>query len=99
VTNTGSQPKHTCRIRADPGKRGAFARRGALPSAFHFQGVDKTREDKKVPKRHGSRRSQACKFLRDFVAVLHAFRIAIAEVVFTLAALYGAYHAFQLLVH
>jgi hypothetical protein len=42
-------------------------------------------------------RKQACKFIRDLVAILFECRILAAELGFTAAALYGLYHAFRML--
>lgn len=50
-----------------------------------------------MPGRQASRRSKICKFIRDAEAILIQLRILAAEVVFTLAALYGLYHALVML--
>jgi hypothetical protein len=42
-------------------------------------------------------RKQACKFIRDLVAILFEFRILVRELVFTVAELYGLYCMFRLL--
>ena len=44
-----------------------------------------------------SLRSKICKSIRDSVAILVQLRILAAEIVFTVAALYGLYHAYVLL--
>jgi len=43
-------------------------------------------------------RKQACKFIRDVIAILFECRILAGELVFTGAALYGLYHAFRVLI-
>jgi hypothetical protein len=55
--------------------------------------------------RHGGRRgkvwsrSQIIRFIRDAVAILVEVRVLLAELVFTVAALYACYIAFQILTH
>ncbi len=41
---------------------------------------------------------QACKFIRDAIAILFECRILAGELVFTAAAFYGLYHALRLLI-
>ncbi len=41
---------------------------------------------------------QACKFIRDAIAMLSECRILAGELVFTAAAFYGLYHAFRVLI-
>ena len=40
---------------------------------------------------------QACRFIRDIVAILVELRALAAELAFTAAAIYGVYQAFRLL--
>ena len=42
-------------------------------------------------------RSKICKTIRDVELILVEFRGLLAELVFTLAAIYGLFHVFQLL--
>ena len=41
---------------------------------------------------------QACKFIRDLSAILVECRALAGELVFTIAAFYGLYHAWQVLI-
>lgn len=50
-----------------------------------------------APRSSLSLRSKICKSIRDSVAILVQLRILAAEIVFTVAALYGLYHAYVLL--
>lgn len=55
------------------------------------------RGEEKVPGR--SLRSQISRFIRDAVAILIQFRVLVAELIFTAAALYGFYQMFRVLTH
>lgn len=46
-----------------------------------------------------NRRSQIVRFIRATVAVLVEVRVLIAEIMFTAAALYACYVAYQMLIH
>jgi hypothetical protein len=50
------------------------------------------------PMERNAVRRKICKFIRDTIAVLIQLRILAAELIFTVAAFYGIYHAFVLLV-
>jgi hypothetical protein len=43
-------------------------------------------------------RQQACKSIRDAIAILFECRILAGELVFTAAAFYGLYHLFRVLI-
>lgn len=43
-------------------------------------------------------RKQVCKFIRDVLAILVELRVLAAELVLTVAAVYGLYHAFCVLI-
>ena len=51
----------------------------------------------KVPSRR-NQRLQIIRFIRTSVAVLFEIRVLIAEIMFTAAALYGCYIAYQVLI-